>query len=275
MAKTPGEQRGPTLPPQKAVEVLRRQLQRGEDLAKKGADISANESTGWMRTTSQWLEKAFGKDSQLSGAMYDAGPHVVTRRSSPAERAASRHRYHLDRLDRLRECIQALEDEIEVAPPAEGEQRSGDDPSKMKRVFVVHGHDDALRETVCRFLEQLGLEPIVLMERPNGGRTIIEKLESEGARAGYAVVLLTPDDVGGLSGDGELQRRARQNVIFELGLFVGQLGRSHVCVLKRGEVETLSDLHGVLWVPYNGNWKLDLVREMKAAGVRAVWDRLA
>jgi predicted nucleotide-binding protein len=136
------------------------------------------------------------------------------------------------------------------------------------KVFVVHGRDEATKQMVARFLEKLGLEPVILHEKPDKGRTVIEKFESYSLVA-YAVVLLTPDDVGGLASDElKLSPRSRQNVVFELGYFIGKLGRERVCALYRG-VELPSDLHGVLYVLLDdeGAWKLALARELKEAGL--------
>jgi predicted nucleotide-binding protein len=113
------------------------------------------------------------------------------------------------------------------------------------------------------------LEPIILQEQPNAGRTIIEKVERY-AEVAFAVVLLTPDDIGGKNSEPqELKPRARQNVILELGYFLGRLGRSHVAALLKGEVEKPSDYDGVLYVPMDaaGAWKLQLARELKNAGL--------
>ena len=136
------------------------------------------------------------------------------------------------------------------------------------RVFVIHGHDEAARETVARFLERLNLEPIILHEQPNKGRTIIEKFEDY-AIVGFAVVLLTPDDVGGVVGKtDDLNPRARQNVILELGYFIGKLGRERVCPLVKGDLEKPSDYDGVVYTKLDeaDGWKMKLVRELKAAG---------
>jgi len=138
-----------------------------------------------------------------------------------------------------------------------------------RRVFVVHGRDESAKEAVARFLTKLDLEPIILHEQPNQGRTVIEKFEGS-ADVGFAVVLLTPDDTGQLAdGSDELKPRARQNVIFELGYFVGRLGRSRVCALHKGGVEILSDYDGVLYVSMDDpqGWRLLLAREIKAAGI--------
>lgn len=137
------------------------------------------------------------------------------------------------------------------------------------RVFIVHGRDDAAKEAVARFVSRLGLEPIVLHEQPNAGRTIIEKLEAH-LDVDFAIVLLTPDDIGALAVKPvETRPRARQNVVLELGLFLGALGRNRVCTLHRGNVELPSDYDGVIYVPMDdaGGWRLLLAREIKQSGI--------
>ena len=64
------------------------------------------------------------------------------------------------------------------------------------KVFIVHGHDKAVKESTIRFVEKLGLMPVVFDESPNKGRTIIEKFEDLAADVVFAIVLFTPDDVG-------------------------------------------------------------------------------
>lgn len=134
------------------------------------------------------------------------------------------------------------------------------------KVFIVHGHDGEAREAVARFLEKMGFQAIILHEQANRGRTVIEKVEAN-SDIGFAVVLLTPDDEGCAKG-GQAEPRARQNVLLELGYFIGRLGRDRVCALKRGELEIPSDFAGVVWETMdNGNgWKLALARELQAAG---------
>lgn len=143
-----------------------------------------------------------------------------------------------------------------------------------RRVFVVHGHDEGARETLARFLDKIGFEPIILHEQANQGRTVIEKIEAQ-ADVGFAVVLLTPDDEGCVKG-GESEPRARQNVLLELGYFLGRLGRSRVCALKRGQVEIPSDFAGVVWesMDASGGWKQALGRELEAAGFDMDWNRI-
>ncbi|KRB23795.1 hypothetical protein ASE05_13070 [Mesorhizobium sp. Root172] len=130
-------------------------------------------------------------------------------------------------------------------------------------MFIVHGHDNGTKESVARFVTRLGYEPIILHEQANKGRTIIEKFRDEADSIGFAIVLMSPDDelVSGM-------KRARQNVILELGFFLGRLGPSNVAALVRGDVETPSDFDGVIYtkVDDSGIWKVLLAKELKAAG---------
>jgi len=137
------------------------------------------------------------------------------------------------------------------------------------QVFIVHGRDNGTKHEVARFVEQLGLEPIILHERPNGGRTLISKFQEESAAIEFAVVLMTPDDVGGLV-NGPQSPRARQNVIFELGFFIGKLGAKKVCALVSGEMEKPSDFDAVVYVPFGPTttWKVELARELRNAGIK-------
>lgn len=147
--------------------------------------------------------------------------------------------------------------------------------SKSNKIFIVHGHDGEARETVARFLGSIGLDPIILHEQANRGRTIIEKVEAN-SDVSFAVVLLTPDDLGKAKNEIDLEPRTRQNVLLELGYFIGKLGRENVCALKRGEVEIPSDFAGVVWEAMDGGngWKTALGRELDAAGHNIDWNKV-
>lgn len=160
-----------------------------------------------------------------------------------------------------------LEDSDDVEAGAADPQPTPSIPNR--RVFVVHGRDEEAKQTVARFLQQIGLEPIILHEQANKGRTIIEKFE-QNADVGFAVVLLTPDDVGALRGEEDkLRPRARQNVILELGYFVSALGRSCVFALKKGDLDIPSDYISVVYTQMDepGAWKMALAREIHSAGI--------
>lgn len=160
---------------------------------------------------------------------------------------------------------------------------SQDGPVSMsplsRKVFVVHGHDDALKQTVARVVTKLALEPVILHEKPNKSRTIIEKFEDY-SDVSFAIVLLTPDDMGYdlRLGEKTVRPRARQNVILELGFFLGRLTRSRVVALfvPTDNFELPTDYTGVLFVPVDdaGKWQMDLVHELKASGIDVDANRL-
>jgi len=137
-------------------------------------------------------------------------------------------------------------------------------------VFIVHGHDETAKLDVARTIERMGLSAIILHEQPNQGRTVIEKFENNASEVGFAVILLTPDDVGSALGKKEdLQPRARQNVVLELGYFSALLGRGRVAVLYKAGVEIPSDYLGVVYTKMDeaGSWKFALAKELKIAGI--------
>ena len=117
----------------------------------------------------------------------------------------------------------------------------------MQKAFIVHGRDELVKIDVARFLEKMGIEPIILHEQASQGKTIIEKIE-EYSNVGYGIVLYTPCDKGGLAScdDNQLKPRARQNVVFEHGYLIGKLGRDRVCALMKDEVEYPNDISGIL-----------------------------
>jgi predicted nucleotide-binding protein len=220
----------------------------------------------------QTLEEIFGAYSTEyqrynSAARLDGGPITF----GGYEDYGFREYYNRSRLSsvalleqavkNLRERLEDLADlgEISTSPDDEPEQFS-------RRIFVVHGRDGTHREAVARFLEQLDLEPVILHEQPNKGRALITKFGEEAADIGFAVVLMTPDDIGGLRDNDDRRPRARQNVIFELGFFIGTLGPQRVAALIGQEVERPSDFDGVVYIPIETDWRLPLCRELRAAG---------
>jgi hypothetical protein len=131
-------------------------------------------------------------------------------------------------------------------------------------IFLVHGHDHINRDQVAAFVKSLtGQDVVILGNQPNAGLTIIEKFEQHANTASIAIVLLTPDDFGGANG-AEAHGRARQNVIFEMGYFTGRLSRKQVIPIN-ANVEQPSDVDGLLYIPFNGDWKAGLKRELEAA----------
>jgi predicted nucleotide-binding protein len=230
------------------------------------------------------LARTFGPDSldyqryRRAAEFYD-GPLILGGGGLPLGEV------HRNLADSKAKSIVLLQQAIEVMN--ERLQEIGDAPavvpaapkaaSASRKVFIVHGHDGEPKQAVARFLDSLGFEAVILHEQANGGRTIIEKFEKN-AEVGFAVVLLTPDDVGGKQGlvVSMLKPRARQNVVFELGYFIGRLGRSRVCALKLGDVEVPSDISGVVYVPYDagGAWRTALGQELEEAGYEIDWNKV-
>lgn len=137
----------------------------------------------------------------------------------------------------------------------------------LTKVFIVHGRDDLAKTETARFIEKLGFSAIILHEQASSGKTIIEKIE-ESTNVGFAIVLYTPCDIGGLASEKSQKSRARQNVVFEHGYLIGKLGRQNVCALVKGDVEIPNDISGVVYVPLDGHgaWHLAVAKEMRNAG---------
>lgn len=134
--------------------------------------------------------------------------------------------------------------------------------AQSKAIFLVHGHDEAAALKIQRDVRRItGIEPTTLADRPSGGRTVIEKFEQYAARSDYAIVLMTPDDeMAHQDATGRPVMIARQNVVLELGYFIGKLVRSRVLVLQKG-VEWPSDIAGVMYID---SGKLDWMEELRA-----------
>ena len=182
--------------------------------------------------------------------------------------------YGMSVIDLLTDCIDEAIGVIESDEDFFKKQKEENIISKKtpktlsKKIFVVHGRNNELKETTARFLEKLGLIPVILHEQANQGKTIIEKFEDY-SDVDFAVVLMTPDDIGYLANEESFAKyRARQNVVFELGYFIGKLGRTHVVAIVKGDIEIPTDISGVLYIGVGNNdaWKMMLAKEIKGVG---------
>jgi predicted nucleotide-binding protein len=188
------------------------------------------------------------------------------------QRSLERSKQHNSAM--LRQAFEALEERLsEFSTPASSAASRPNLKPHARKIFIVHGREEGPREATARFLEKLGFEVVILHEVASRGRTVIEKIEAH-SEVGFAVILVTPDDEGCLKGEAPVPR-ARQNVLLELGYFVGKLGRKNVCVLQRGEVEIPSDWRGVIDHPFDagGGWKRTLAKELEAAGFEIDWKK--
>lgn len=145
-------------------------------------------------------------------------------------------------------------------------------PSCYKKIFIVHGHDGELKQTVARIIEKQGIEAVILSEQSNPGITIIEKLEKH-SDVGAAICLFTNDDIGKANNEKDLKPRARQNVVFEAGYFMGYLGRDHVVMIADTDNEIPGDLGGMVYTSRN-DWKISLCKDLKSMGYGIDFNKL-
>lgn len=185
--------------------------------------------------------------------------------------------YFVDKEKRIEEILLL---ENTVATPLVQQrriQRKGKDERMNNKVFIVHGHDNAAKQETARTIEKMGFEAIILHEQADSGKTIIEKIETY-TDVSFAVVLYTECDLGRAKNDSVENEhfRARQNVVFEHGYLIGKLGREKVCALVKGTVETPGDISGVVYTKMDseGAWKLQMAKNMKAAGLYVDYNQL-
>lgn len=251
-----------------AIQLLQDRVTKGKELL-GSRPLNKDAYDQWELIARNYLEKSFGSSSPNVAAVTEVGSYGAF----PMD--ASEGWWENHRAKSLTTQVTKLEGLIELLQTEK--QLRGGNPVKPAssdprghRVFLVHGHDEAALQQSARFLEKLKQDVVILHEQPNGGRTIIEKFE-EYADVGFAVVLLTADDKGGSVSEpvDEYKLRARQNVVLELGYFLGRLGRARVCTLYVDGVEIPSDYSGVLYVKLDsgGGWRLQLAKELHAAGL--------
>ena len=260
----------------KAIERLQKALKEIPDLKKLERD--SNEFKKWHRNTKIAIEKTFlNEPSKIEDFTEIQFSLVVLTTRTPAYEFQEAYVRGLETATAL---LESMIEEIQEYWEDEGQEpidsiALNNGSTNTREIFIIHGRDNEAKQMVARFLEQLKLETIILDEQSNQGLTIIEKFEKH-AQAGFAVALLTPDDVGALQEDMEnLKPRARQNVFFEFGYFIGRLGRKKVCALVKGDVEIPSDYAGVIYIQLDDNegWKMKLLKELRDAGMDVNADR--
>ena len=258
----------PSIAPDRALARLQRLLAEISDLRKEQGSESPVFDT-WRNNVQGVLAQFYGQTS-LQYEQFDRiqfypfspfdTPHPSEYVRERLEGLTRADGFLKSRIDELKEDLQESQAQPFFPKTAQ--------PMNMHRVFIVHGHDHGTKETVARFLGKLDLDPVILHEQPDQGRTIIEKFEHY-ADVPCAVVILSPDDVAHSKATPSVEEyRARQNVIFELGFFVGRLGRKHTFALVPKGVTRPSDIDGVLYIPMDDDtWRMRLVSELKAAGM--------
>lgn len=265
-------QEEPSLSPEQAIQLLRIQRDKAKQMLENRPITSATMQT-WETVTRDVLSRSFGASSPNVSSVMNVGQYAF------AFGNGTEHEWEQQRAEDTTTRLEIIDGLIELLMSNSALEKTGSlvsNPSQNEsvqlgnRVFLVHGHNEAAIHETARFLERFDLDVTILREQPNSGRTIIEKF-IDFSDVAFAVILLTGDDRGGKIDEAyENQKpRARQNVVLELGFFLGKLGRKRVCALYQDGVDIPSDYSGVLFIPLdkNGAWQMSLARELKSAGL--------
>jgi predicted nucleotide-binding protein len=232
------------------------------------------EHTSWKAKVDALLRASLGNDSETLRQFRDLRYYIGVWSGAPGE-AEQDAEYFASQVDRAAGLIEAAIYQLDL--------EAGEGTSAVVEttgpIFLVHGRDDARKYELMHLLERTAQpEVMVLHEHANRGETIIEQFERHAQVASFAIVLLTADDEGRLRGaeDQPLRPRGRQNVILELGVFIGLLGRKRVAILRDTEIEDPSDLSGLVYIPLDsgGAWHNKLLHELDAAGIQVYFDRI-
>ena len=281
--------------PEEAVQKLQEQIAAGKSLRdlsikKQDALVQAlKKLNNWCTANRNLLSELFDTSSDAddytklceaysitsSPSLPSTGSESASNASHEFSRTSNIFREvtseHIEKLTNIRDGIMLHCERPDLPQRKVGNNKMTDNRTDTlgNDVFIVHGRDEEAKVKVARFVEKLGITATILHEQPDLGQTTIEKFEAHASEADFAIVMLTPDDIGGQKGANQIKPRARQNVILELGYFLGKLGRKRVCVLHKEKVELPSDIHGILYVPMDSSdgWQQKLAREMKQAGL--------
>ena len=242
-------------------------INEADNLAKRGVLATAPAFQAWCNLTERFLLNKYGESSiELTNFR---NTKFLPRVYSTDQQLIAKCR------EGLLACKLTFESYLEELKEETNEGQTVNQVIQAKnfsKIFIVHGHDEALKQSVARLIEKQGIEAIILSEKANKGKTIIEKLE-ENSDVGCAICLFTPDDTGKANKETDYKARARQNVVLEAGFFMGKLGREHVVYLAIPELELPSDLQGVVYTNAN-NWQFDLFKELKAMGYNIDFNKL-
>jgi len=221
--------------------------------------------------THMLIDKIFGEGSKYHSTLktISFSPGMVISGSGPGPYDSAWKRGHQYFLNLVVTMIEDVSLSIEMGKGKVIKDEGTRNGIQSDNIFVVHGHNEEMKQSVARTIEKLKLTPIILHEQANKGRTIIQKFIDH-SDVGFAVVLMSADDYGYAKSKNQqdAKLRARQNVILELGFFLCKLGIERVVALFEPieNFEIPSDYDGVIFIPYDPDcrWKFDLIKELKA-----------
>lgn len=225
---------------------------------------SSPELLAWAAECEDFIRENYGKDS-VPWEMFSGFSRL---------QLDGNHQDTFD--DQIKIIISSLTSCLRIKSKNHNSLRKEDKKVDLSHVFIVHGHDEEAKLRTARFIEKLGLKPIILHEQASSGKTIIEKIENY-SNVGFGIVLYTPCDLGTskLKMD-ELNARARQNVVFEHGFLIGKIGRENVCALVKGTIEIPNDISGVVYIEmdHNDAWQFQIAKELKKSGYNIDMNRI-
>ncbi len=159
----------------------------------------------------------------------------------------------------VEELSEHAEDYFSITIPSEEKATIAKAPksTSLKKVFVVHGRNDKLRESMFNFLRALGLNPVewsqAIQATQKASPYIGEILDIAFGQAQAIIVIFSGDDDARLMEEvlrqneppyeKELTPQPRPNVIFEAGMAMGR-NEDRTILVQVGELRPISDIAG-------------------------------
>ena len=246
-------------------ERLQRLIKKTDELISQEVTDSDSEFTKWKTSVQLFISSRIGDNSIIMQQFKKIrfAPIIVPLNGSETQFHRDCAYYCRSGLTETKAMLEAYLDELGYS--TEYDKSSIENATNdSTKIFIVHGHDGELKQSVARIIEKQSIKPIILSEQANTGFTIIEKFEKN-SDVGCAICLFTADDLGRTKSESIDKPRTRQNVVFETGYFMGKLGRDHVVILSDKGIDIPSDLSGVVYTDTN-NWQVDLLKELNKMG---------
>lgn len=248
------------------------------------ADSSQRRREVWIYEALSYFTKIFGEDHFFVHELREIDCHTITTNTS--NRLPGDRMIELSPFSTALNIVDAAIKEVQTSPnnrstvledyeDSSVSEKDGSD-NNMKKIFIVHGRNERHKFEVSNFIrDATGFRPTILADVASEGDNLLDKLTRYVDDSNFAVVIMSGDDFGYLASESDDRKklRARQNVVFELGFCIAKLGKKNVAVLHEEDVDIPSDFNGVVYIPLSQNWKMGLVRELKAAGIDASVDR--
>jgi predicted nucleotide-binding protein len=256
-----------------------RELKQRKVDTREAYDLLLKDYQKWDAFNKELLKQLFSTDELAKEYSHYLVAAIAMRESSLGEKIADAFKKIDNKIHRIDSIIERIElipiDETKASDLNAQSDISSEKQPRTKKVFVVHGRDEISKTSLEVFLHEIGLEPVVLHRQADEGMTIIEKFEKH-SDVGYVFILLTPDEIAYLADEEEKldserskEFRARPNVIFEFGYFIGKFGRSRVCCLYTGNVSLPSDVNGIIYKKFDKGIEevaYSVIKDLKASG---------